>query len=144
MIDMKPNLTIYFIGRIREKANRFIRNRLAQHGLAAFSPSHGDIFLALFQNEALTMKELAAVIDRDKSTVTGLVDKLLRMGFVEKIPHDRDGRISVIRLTDRGVQLKPLFLTISEELIGMVTKGLNPEEQKQLEQLLARVNKHWE
>lgn len=140
---MQQNLAIYFIGRIREKANRFIRSELAKCGLESFSPSHGDIFLALFQNEALTMKELAEMIDRDKSTVTGLVEKLMNMGFIEKTPDGRDGRVFNIRLTSKGKELKPQLMTISEALVRKVTKGLNPDEQKQLEQLLARVNSNW-
>ncbi len=140
---MQPNLTIYFVGRIREKANRFIRSELVKCGLASFSPSHGDIFLALFQNEALTMKELAEMIDRDKSTVTGLVEKLMKLGFIEKTPDGRDGRVFNIRLASKGKELKPQLMAISEALVRKVTKGLNPDEQKQLEQLLARVNSNW-
>lgn len=141
---MQKNLTFYLIARIREKANNFIQNSLIEYGLKELAPSHGDILFALFKHESLTMKEITEVIDRDKSTVTGLIVKLEKLGLVTKIPDKKDRRTIYIRLTSKGQQLKPTLIAISDELIEKLNNGLNFEEQLQLEKLLNKVNSHWQ
>jgi DNA-binding MarR family transcriptional regulator len=122
--------TIYLISRIREKANRLITRELAGHNLTGIVPTHGDILVSLFLQPGLPMKSLAGIIDRDKSTVTALVDKLVRLGYVEKKPDPNDNRM-------------PDFLDISRKLQARVYKNLNRKEQATLIDLLAKINKDW-
>ncbi|MGO0916466.1 winged helix-turn-helix transcriptional regulator, partial [Clostridioides difficile] len=43
-----------------------------KNGLGELIPTHGNILTALYENNGiLTMKEIAAKIGKDKSTVTG-------------------------------------------------------------------------
>lgn len=116
--------------------NRFIENRLKKEGITGIVPSHGAIFMALLKYEAMTMKELAEKIDRDKSTLTGLVNKLIKMGYVEKNRCPEDGRISYISLTGRGKALEPVFMGISEELVGEIYRDFSEADQRELIRLL--------
>ncbi len=140
---MNPELTIYLIARIREKANRLITEELNRHNLKGIAPSHGDIMLGLFKNTELSMKELAEYIDRDKSTVTYLVNKLIQLGYVEKKPGIRDRRKSLISLTGKGRELRDDIIGISEKLLARVFKSLSNEERDVLNDLLARINENW-
>jgi DNA-binding MarR family transcriptional regulator len=135
--------TIFLISRIREKANRFILQELKKHNLAGIVPSHGDILVALYLHHPLTMKNLAEMIDRDKSTVTTLVDKLIRLGYVEKKTHPEDNRMTLVFLTGKGRGLKPAFLGISEALQAKVYKSLTGKERRTLVDLLRRISDNW-
>ena len=84
MYNVIEDRTIYYIARISDKAARLLTRELRERGHQGLAPSHGDIMVALFKHRRLSMKELARIIDRDKSTVTGLVDKLVRLGYLEK------------------------------------------------------------
>lgn len=137
---MELDLTIYRIARIHRKANRFLAARLKAKGLGALSPSHGDIMLALFQHRQLTMKRLAALIDRDKSTVTALVGKLEGLGYVQRYPDPLDSRISLVSLTDAGAALRTDFEAISRQLYQRAFPGLSAADRKILAGLLARVD----
>ena len=135
--------TIYLISRIREKANRLITRELASHNLTGIVPTHGDILISLFLHPQLPMKRLAEIIDRDKSTVTALVDKLVRLGYVKKTPDPNDNRINLVCLTSAGRALKPDFLDISRKLQARVYKNLNRKEQATLIDLLVKINRDW-
>ena len=135
--------TIYLISRIREKANRLLIRELGCHNLAGIVPSHGDILVSLFLQPRLTMKGLAEKIDRDKSTVTALVDKLVRLGYVEKKADPGDNRITLVSLTAEGRSLKPVFLDISEKLQERVYRNLTRKEKAALVELLGKVNQGW-
>ncbi len=135
--------TVYLISRIREKANRLILRELASHQLTGIVPTHGDILVALFLQPHLPMKRLAEIIDRDKSTVTALVDKLVRLGYVEKKPDPSDNRINLVCLTSKGRALMPAFLDISSKLQARVYKNLTRKEKATLIDLLAKINEDW-
>lgn len=135
--------TVYLISRIREKANRLITRELAAHDLMGIVPTHGDILVSLFLQPRLPMKRLAEIIDRDKSTVTALVDKLVRLGYVEKKPDSNDSRITLVCLTPRGKALMPNFLDISRKLQERVYKNLNRKEKATLIELLIKINEDW-
>ena len=137
---MDIDLTVYLIARIHQKANRFLVRQLKAKGLGSLAPSHGDIMLALFQHRQLTMKSLAESIDRDKSTVTALVGKLVNLGYVRKRPDAMDCRISLVSLTDEGRALKGHFKDISKQLYKAVFRGISKDEQKSLSALLGKIN----
>ena len=77
-MTIDTNMIVSLISRIREKANRYIESELSARGLSGLKPIHGDLLLALFRHEEPTMKELTELVDRRKSTVTTLVEKLVQ------------------------------------------------------------------
>lgn len=140
---METNQIIHLIARIRSKANALIINELEKNELGNLAPSHGDILAQLFRHEELTMKELAEKIDRDKSTVTPLITKLIHLGYVLKMADPKDKRISNISLTQKGMTLKPLFEEISKKLIDQTYSSTTPSEQQTLIRLLSKINDNW-
>ena len=62
------------ISKIHDKGNRLIIEELKRNGADGLVPSHGDILVCLYQNDKMTMKEIADKINRTRPTVTVLVD----------------------------------------------------------------------
>ncbi len=142
-MNFETDIIISLISRIREKSSRFITSELTRLGLGDLKPIHGDILLALFQQGDPTMKELADIVDRKKSTVTTLVEKLVSLGFAAKNQDLNDSRIFRISLTDKGRGLKDSLIEISGKLINRVYKDMPDEERKQVVKSLKRINEHW-
>ncbi|GAV21842.1 MarR family winged helix-turn-helix transcriptional regulator [Carboxydothermus pertinax] len=140
---MDTNNVISLISSIREKANRFIMRELNNRGIKGIVTSHGDILVALFKNNVLTMKEIAEKIDRDKSTVTALVDKLVDFGYVKKERDPADSRVILVSLTDLGKQLQPDFEDISRKLIDVAFRGISPEEREALVKILIKIKENF-
>ena len=143
MEEVYKDRTVYLISRIREKANRLLIRELGNHNLMGIVPSHGDILVSLFLQPRITMKRLAEMIDRDKSTVTTLVNKLVRLGYVEKTADSTDNRVTLVSLTPKGRSLKPVFLDISLKLQESVYKNLTRREKGTLIDLLAKIDLGW-
>ncbi|MBN2178312.1 MAG: MarR family transcriptional regulator [Deltaproteobacteria bacterium] len=139
----EKDIPITLISKIREKANRFLVSELKSHNMPGLAPSHGDILWALFKHGGLSMKGLAGLIDRDKSTVTALVNKLIFLGYVRKEPDIADSRVTLISLTDAGEDLKDDLIEISQKLISKVYKTLSEDERDSLIGLLTKVNDNW-
>jgi MarR family transcriptional regulator, organic hydroperoxide resistance regulator len=143
LMDNETDIIISLMSRIREKANRLITAELSVRGLHSLKPIHGDLLLALFTCDRPTMKELADIVDRKKSTVTTLVDKLVHLGFAVKTKDSQDSRVFRVSLTPAGQSLKPDLIDISQKLIARVYKDMPLDERKQVVYILTQINNHW-
>jgi len=137
---MSRGNAIALFSRIREKANRLIVTELEDHGIRGIVPSHGDILNVLFAEKRCTMNELARKIHRTKPNVTVLIEKLVEYGYVQKEKSAEDNRVTYITLTDKGENLRPVFLSISTKLNKTVYGRLSSEEAESLEQALQGIS----
>lgn len=127
-----------YAGRLRAQGNDMIVAGLRQRGVEGIVPSHGDIMHVLLRRKSCSLSELAGRIGRTKSTVTVLVRKLEKAGYVRRAPDPADARGVRISLTERGRALEPAFREISDELEKYIRERLTDEEAARLEALLAR------
>ena len=127
------------ISKIHEKGNRFIINELKNSGAEGLVPSHGDILVCLYKNSKMTMKDIANCIHRTKPTVTVLVDKLEKLGYLKREVSDKDSRFTNIVLTQKGKDFQTTFEKISKDLNEMLYKNLSNKEVEILEELLRKV-----
>lgn len=138
------NCIISIISGIRRKANEFLERELAVCGIKGMCPTHGAILSLLYLNNGkLSMKEIADLIGRDKSTVTHLINKLVEHGFVKKEKCSADCRVTYIVLTEKARRIEKDFFRISDKLLETAYKGFSPVEKEQLAALLAKLHKNF-
>ena len=75
------------------------------------------------------MKDLASTIHRDKSTITALVNKLIKLGYIKKEQDEKDVRVTLISLTQKGREFKKDFDEISKEVIKKLYLGFDSKEK---------------
>ena len=138
-MDQNVKFIISLIGKINYKVQKYLVRELKAKNIKGISPSHGDILGAIFVSKELQMKELAEIINKDKSTVTALVNKLIRLGHVEQIPDPDDSRARRVRLAKKGEALKPAVLDIGKKMRAKAYKGMSKDEQETLLKLLAKL-----
>ncbi|MBP1756661.1 MAG: transcriptional regulator, MarR family [Firmicutes bacterium] len=136
---MRTRDAISYISKIREKVNRLIEAEMTGNGLEGIVTSHGDIIYALLNQQKMTMAEIAHSIGRDKSTVTTLIDKLVKLGYVVKERDTTDTRVVYVTLTDRGTELKPIFEAISNKVLGTFYDGISENERQELARILDKI-----
>lgn len=131
---------VYFISRTKQKMTQFIQLQLKQQQLDKLIPSHGNILTVLYENgEKMALNEIAKRIGRDKSTVTSLVNKLVALGYVEKVSGQHDKRVTFIQLTQQGQNLKPKFDAISSQVYEIAYQGFSQDEKEQFLSLLKKI-----
>lgn len=135
------NAILSLISKIHEKGNRFIIEELKNNGAEGLVPSHGDILVCLYKNGKMTMKDIANCIHRTKPTVTVLVDKLEKLGYLKREASDEDSRSTNIVLTQKGEDFQATFEKISKNLNEMQYKNLSDKEIEILEELLKKIIK---
>lgn len=144
-LAMKHNDWILFlISRINYKVDRFLMNEFKNHGIEGISPSHGEILAALQMFGEIQMKDIPQIIDKDKSTVTALVNKLTGLGLIEKINHKTDKRASYIKLTEKCDSIREPLSLISEKLKEKAYANLTDDEKSVMSKLLIKINKSFQ
>jgi DNA-binding MarR family transcriptional regulator len=127
---VKTDHVIALIARVRDRAYDFIIRELNKKKITGLVPSHGGIMSTLFKKNKASMKDLAAKIGRDKSTVTALVNKLIAAGYVTREKDPDDNRITYLCLTAKGRSLEQDFDEISEKLIATAFSGFSQKERE--------------
>lgn len=67
------------------------------------------------------------------STVSGIIDRLERDGWVERVRDTNDRRITWIKKTEKADQFKTIFLTYEQKLFDSVFQRLNDEEVEDIQ-----------
>jgi DNA-binding MarR family transcriptional regulator len=75
-----------------------LERRAAEHDLSIAATR----LLGVLRDREPTMNQLARLLELDKSSVTGLVDRAERRGLVARVPSGADRRAVLVRLTDEG------------------------------------------
>ena len=117
---------------------------ILQGALSRIAASHGLSLvqlrlLGILRDRRPTITELARLLQLDKSSITGLVDRAESRGLVERVPSELDGRSVQVRITRAG---RALVTRGAAEFAGEVdelTAGLTASQQARLSSLSSRV-----
>lgn len=133
------------IGNINNSANRLIIDELKKHKLDGLAPSHGNILNVLYKNEeGIPMNKITQSINKDKSTVTALVNKLVKMELIEKFKNEKDSRSTMVRLTKKGQDTKAVVMdVISPKLLDITYKNFTEKEKELICNLLERIQSNF-
>lgn len=71
--------------------------------------------------------------------VTRLIDRLIKEGYVERFNSSEDRRLSIAKITDKGLQLLNRLKPEIENLHQLISDNLNKEERKMLSALLEKI-----
>jgi DNA-binding MarR family transcriptional regulator len=116
-----------------------VHAELAAAGFADSYPSWGSNIFHYLRDGGLRLTELA---DRSHSTKQALlytVNRLEEAGYVERVPDPADGRAKVIRLTERGWELRRVADEIMASMEEECVRQLGEERMRQFEGLMKDV-----
>ena len=76
----------------------------------------------------VTAVEISQRLDIDKPTMSGITNRLVDKGYVEKSLNPSDKRSFILKLTKEAKTKLPSLEKVNNKVISDVTKGLNDEE----------------
>jgi MarR family transcriptional regulator, lower aerobic nicotinate degradation pathway regulator len=95
--------------------------------------------LGVLRDRQPTMNELARLLELDKSSITGLVDRAQRRGLVERTPSKTDGRVVLVRLTRTGRSLVRQVTAQFEADVNALLAPLSAAERSGFSALVSRL-----
>lgn len=92
----------------------------------------------LWRQEGRSQVELQDLLDLERATVNGLVQRMTRAGLIQSKPDPDDRRVQRIFLTERGRALQKITPALEEEVNTRVLEGFSDDERTFFIRLLAR------
>jgi DNA-binding MarR family transcriptional regulator len=103
------------------------------------TPAQGRILFALWQEDDVSIYELAKRTSLGKSTLTAMLDRLEQSGHIIRVPSGEDRRKIMIRLTETDRELEDAYIGVSNEMVALTYKGLNKQEIDTFGNVLKRI-----
>ena len=84
------------ISQVHQISQRVWYDVLSQNGLEDLAGARGRVIFALWNEDKIPIKNLVEKTSLDKATLTGIIDRLERDGYVKRIPSPDDKRSILI------------------------------------------------
>ncbi len=129
----------FLIAKIHTLSERILAKILKKYNLGKINPAQGRIFFALWQRDGVPIRELARITSLEKSTLTSMLDRMEKNGFIARVPSKEDRRTINIKLTERTRALRDVYIKISKEKTDLFYKGFSAREIGLFESYLQRI-----
>lgn len=97
--------------------------------------------LQVDRNGEIIMSQIADYINIPMSTATGLVERLVKKGYLERARSESDRRIVTIRLTDDGKKLAGEMKQTINSYIKLIYDALTEEERELLFGIFTKISR---
>jgi DNA-binding MarR family transcriptional regulator len=123
---------------VKELAVAELHERLADEGYPDVRPGHGCVF-RFVEREGSRLTELSERSQLTKQAVGEVVDHLVALGYVERIPDPSDARAKLIRLTNRGGEAQATAQRIFADIERRWARQVGRERMASLRETLAAI-----
>lgn len=137
-LDVAPMAIIGRMKRVTQVLSREMEKTFAAHGLNAAS---FDVLATLRRSGPpyrLSPGDLLATMMVTSGTMTNRIDQLCKLGLVERIHNQKDGRSVIIALTGKGYDVIDAAVTDHVKTQTKLVAGLSKEDSATLNALLEK------
>lgn len=100
------------------------------------------LLYALWEKEGQTHRELAEKLQITPATITKMIQRMEKTGFVQRQPDASDQRVSRVYLTDAGRAIRAQLETVWNQMEVEGFAGFNAEERVVLRSYLMRIREN--
>jgi len=130
------------ISQIKRLSDRIFERILAMQNIDAFNGAQGRILYVLWQQEHISLRELADRTGLAATTLTSMVDRMETAGLLCRIPDKSDRRRTLLALTDAARELERDYMAGPGRMSEIFYAGFLEEEVIQCEKMLGRIHEN--
>lgn len=128
----------FLMAKIRQVAGRIFERKLKDCRIE-ISSAQGRIMFALWQQDGISINELAKRTQLKKSTMTSMLDRLEKMGYVCRQRSKKDRRKILIKRTNKDRGLEKEYVRLSQEHTELFYRGFSEGQIDRFEEDLKRI-----
>jgi MarR family transcriptional regulator, organic hydroperoxide resistance regulator len=133
----------YMIGFILSRASRAMKHHVdksfKETGLGEVSMGFIGVLLELYRADGQTISELGEAVNLEKSTMTGLIDRMGKAKLVTRESDPADRRVLRIWLTSKGKNIQADVAGVLCESYKKLTSGIAEKDVQKIEKLLGHM-----
>lgn len=100
--------------------------------------------MVLWEREEISVKDLCQELYLDSGTITPVIKKLMKDGYISKFRSENDERVVIVRITEEGMALYEKAKDIPEHVCGSMSERgckFTPEKARELREALFTILK---
>jgi len=118
---------IFLISKVHQKLLISLHKSFSESGIEV-TPIQVMLLFFLQQNNGLSLTQISQGLMLENPTVTGLIDRLEKSGYVKRSDHPNDRRVYLVHLTEKGNKVAKKALPIVKKLNEQIKEGYSKEE----------------
>jgi DNA-binding MarR family transcriptional regulator len=126
---------IFLISKVCQKLIINLQKSFSESGIEV-TPIQGMLLFFLQKNDGSSLTQISQGLMLENPTVTGLIDRLEKLGYVKRSDHPSDRRIYLVYLTEKGNKVAKKALPIVKKLNEEIKKGYSKEEIEAFKKVL--------
>ena len=127
------------LSQVHQVCGRVWNKILRENKMADLEGARGRVIFALWGKGGVPIKTLCEKTSLDKSTLTGIIDRLERDGYIERKPSENDKRSTLIFLTGKEQEFSKKIKTVSNKMNMIFYNGFSEEEIVLFDSMLERI-----
>jgi len=135
MFELNDSLS-FLLSKCNQKAFALAQERLIEFNL---TPEQAVALTYLFKKDGINQLQLGEMIQKDRTTVSGIVNKLVTLGYVSKGTNPSDKRSSLLFITEKALSIKDVMLQQAVEVNKFLTKDITDQEREFLLTMLKKI-----
>lgn len=126
----------FLLAKATQRWNDLLTEGFAAAGYPDVRPSYGSVLIPLYEEDGLQMGELARRSRLSKQTMTSLVRRVERNGFVVRAQDPTDARATLVSLTERARAFEPVAARVLEGVNAGVRDRVSPDQIATVKEVL--------
>lgn len=126
MFELNDSLS-FLLSKCNQKAFALAQERLTEFNL---TPEQAVALTYLLKKDGINQLQLGEMIQKDRTTVSGIINKLVTLGYVIKETNPSDKRSSLLYATEKAISLKDALFEQAVEVNKSLIKDLTDQEQE--------------
>lgn len=123
------------------KIKRYIAAMLRQQGVP-LTPEQFMLIDLLWNEGEMTQQQLANQLQKDKNSVTMLVDAIGSKGLVVRKQNALDRRSNTVVLTEKALEIKEMAKQKGISILDKILEGISEEELHTFLKIVRKLNKN--
>ena len=126
---------IFLISKVCQKLIINLQKAFSESGVEV-TPIQVMLLFFLQKNDGSSLTHISQGLMLENPTVTGLIDRLEKSGYVKRSDHPNDRRVYLVHLTEKGKKVASKALPIVKKLNEEIKKGYSKEEIENFKKVL--------
>ena len=123
-------------------SKEFVKHQLTEFDKLKITMPQFFVLDLVNRQEEAKMSDLAKFINVTTAAMTGIVERLVKSGYVMRMEEPGDRRVINVKLTARGAKLVKDMLQKRKEIIIKMFGFISQEEREEYLNILAHVHEH--
>lgn len=129
---------IYLIGEITRLTHKRVSSIFLKHQFDVTVEQFG-VLAVLWYQEGINLQTLSERLNRDKTTITRIIQNMIKKNLLVKVPDQMDKRNKLVYLTEKGKKLQKIMIDSTGVVYTDTLKNVSASDVKIITKVLQKM-----